>query len=296
MAWNRPSENGEAVSRPLQKRSGDRFPLKGTIIGAVVVLGAVVAAWWFWPTGENAGETPPSKTQRRIREVTSAPAPKAESVSVEKADVAKKKRKVWKTSDGFWHYYDRNGEENLTKNRLEIAAMMSETPGVQNPALMRSESDPPPRYKNVLQGEIVQFLHPGKLVRLSRNYTDEEAIKMAETAIEYGFDEPYEVLEEKKAVEDTCKELLDYVKQGGHAQEYLQKLLDRQTLEHEAVQTTRDNVEKLCREGDPDGARAALKAYNEYLTEKGLPTVNMESEIDFWVDFGREEREGGDNK
>ena len=49
MGWNRPSESGEAISRSLQKRSGDRFPAKGLVAGAIVVLGAGIAAWWLWP-------------------------------------------------------------------------------------------------------------------------------------------------------------------------------------------------------------------------------------------------------
>ena len=71
MAWNRPSENGEAVSRPLQKRSGDRFPLKGAIIGAVVVLSAAVAAWWLWPSEETRQDAASTK-KNLIKEVTPA--------------------------------------------------------------------------------------------------------------------------------------------------------------------------------------------------------------------------------
>ena len=80
MAWNRPKENGEAVSRPLQKRKGFRFPIRGAIAGAIFSLGAAVAAWWLWPSGESAGETPPSQTRQRIKEVKPAASPKAAEV------------------------------------------------------------------------------------------------------------------------------------------------------------------------------------------------------------------------
>ena len=96
MAWNRPSENGEAVSRPLQKRSGDRFPARGAIAGAVVVLGAAVAAWWLWPNGESAGETPPPQTKQRIKEVKSAPAPKAAKVPRELSEEEKQQEEIKK--------------------------------------------------------------------------------------------------------------------------------------------------------------------------------------------------------
>ena len=79
MAWNRSSENGEAVSRPLQKRKGFRFPVRGAIAGAIVVLGAAVAAWWLWPdTSAPVAEDGDGTAGRRIREVTPAAAPKAE--------------------------------------------------------------------------------------------------------------------------------------------------------------------------------------------------------------------------
>ena len=75
MAWNRP-KNGEAVSRPLQKRSGDRFSTKCTIIGVIVVaLGAAAVAWWLWTGDESAGETPPPSSARQIKEVKPAAAP-----------------------------------------------------------------------------------------------------------------------------------------------------------------------------------------------------------------------------
>ena len=72
MAWNRPSESGEANSCSLQKRSGDRFPVRGAIAGTIVVVGAAVAALWLWPEGERAGETPAPRNARRIKEVASA--------------------------------------------------------------------------------------------------------------------------------------------------------------------------------------------------------------------------------
>ena len=49
--------------------------MRGAIAGAVVALCAAVAAWWLWPTGESAGETPPPQERRRIKEVTPVAAP-----------------------------------------------------------------------------------------------------------------------------------------------------------------------------------------------------------------------------
>ena len=84
MAWNRPSKNGEAVSRPLQKRKGFRFPVRGAIAGAIVVFGAGVAAWWLWPTGEMRQDAASTK-QGLIKEVTPAAAPTNREVVAESA-------------------------------------------------------------------------------------------------------------------------------------------------------------------------------------------------------------------
>ena len=88
MAWNRPSESGEANSCSLQKRSGDRFPVRGAIAGAIVVLGAAVVAWWILsdasaPVAEDGDGT----KKGRIKEVTPAAAPKAEEPKTKPAVV-----------------------------------------------------------------------------------------------------------------------------------------------------------------------------------------------------------------
>ena len=100
MAWNRPKENGEAVSRPLLKRSGDRFPLKGAIAGAIVVIGAAVAAWWLWPEGETRQDAASTK-RGLIKEVT--PAAAAKVAVAPEAEQAKKEKpqRVGEVRNGY---------------------------------------------------------------------------------------------------------------------------------------------------------------------------------------------------
>ena len=69
MAWNRPSEEKAKAKGEGEQRS---VHLKGLIAGAIVVLGAAVAAWWLWPSGESAGETPPPQNGGLIKETTPA--------------------------------------------------------------------------------------------------------------------------------------------------------------------------------------------------------------------------------
>ena len=85
MAWNRSSEDGSARTpvAPRRTRSVRPTGVRGLIAGAIVVLGAAIAAWWLWPEGERAGETPAPRDAGLIKEVTPAPAPKAKSVEPE---------------------------------------------------------------------------------------------------------------------------------------------------------------------------------------------------------------------
>lgn len=76
MAWNRSSEEKKAE---VEKRGGRRnVHLKGLVAGAVVVVGAGVAAWLLWPDAKRPQPTSTSTSTSLIKEVTPAAAPKAE--------------------------------------------------------------------------------------------------------------------------------------------------------------------------------------------------------------------------
>ena len=69
MAWNRPSNDGRAVSTkpPLRRGHRPRPTALGAVVGAVVVLGAAVAAWWLWPTADSVDEKHPPRSSRTIK-------------------------------------------------------------------------------------------------------------------------------------------------------------------------------------------------------------------------------------
>ena len=299
MAWNG-SNSGEAVSSPLHggaggsalKRKGFRFPVKGAVAGTVVVLGAACAWFLLVDSGRHESERPDKKTEPGlIKEVQPAAAPKQQTVADEGKPTAEKPQ--WKPGwgkDGYFHYRTTSGREMKTTNIYLIGSITSKTPGVQNPWAKRDESKPR-RYNSVLQQELVGFLTPGQEVCLSRDYTDKEALEMARETINFGFDEPLETLEEKKAVQDVCKDLVKYIEEGGHAQDYLNELAHRQRLEHAAVTEARNEVRRICREeGDIEGAKAALEKFNKYLEGKGVRPLNMENSMEAWVRLGKRER------
>ena len=75
MAWNRSSEKKKVE---VEKRGGQRnVLLKGLLAGAIVVVGAVIAAWFFWSDDKSPLSTSTSTSTSLIREVKPAAAPKA---------------------------------------------------------------------------------------------------------------------------------------------------------------------------------------------------------------------------
>ncbi len=83
MAWNR-SSNSQQTETALRRggtprtspsgpfgRLRRRIPTVAVIVGAVVVLGAAVAAWWLWPEGETRQDAASTK-RGLIKEVAPA--------------------------------------------------------------------------------------------------------------------------------------------------------------------------------------------------------------------------------
>lgn len=78
MAWNRPSEDNLKAKVKGEQRN---VRLKGLVAGVIVVVGAAVAAWWLWPTGEGAGEKSASRNEGHVRDAGKKPAKKPASKS-----------------------------------------------------------------------------------------------------------------------------------------------------------------------------------------------------------------------
>lgn len=132
-----------------------------------------------------------------------------------------------------------------------------------------------PMFSHPIQCELANYVTPGRDVPPPDRVSDAEALKAADTPIRYGFDEPKEVLEQKKTVEDLLMEMKEYINGGGHANDFFEKLQRRQELEGEAVAQVRRDVSDLLEKGDAVGAQAALDEYNKYLRSQGIPPVRV---------------------
>ena len=92
---------GVSTKPPLRRGHRPRPTVRGAIAGAIVTLGAAVAAWWLWPSGESAGKTPPPRSAQHIKAVTPSKAWKY--VEVAKAEKEPPKEKP------YWERDNTNG-------------------------------------------------------------------------------------------------------------------------------------------------------------------------------------------
>ena len=244
------------------KRRGRRFPI--VIAGVVVVLGAAVVVWWLLSDSKPPLPTSTSTSTSFIREVKPATAPKP----VEEAPKVEKKESpppFIKKPFGVM-----TSEEKAAAMRYWAKDKKNFIKGLD----MR-DYQPPPLFSNGVQNAILPYMTPGADVIPMGPISDEKARKAIDKGIVFNFDDPDDILEKKQFVKETLQELDQYMKDGGHAEDYFRKLEDRQNLEHTTLMTVREEVLKFRRDGDEEGAKLALETYNKYLKGKGLPELHM---------------------
>ena len=109
MAWNKPTEREQGIGNREQGKS----PFRGLVAGAVVTLGAAVAAWWLWPEGKSAGQTPPPRNGGLIKAV------KPEVVATTNA-APKEKVRPYDDYDHETCYRDAQGFLRLKKSNARV--------------------------------------------------------------------------------------------------------------------------------------------------------------------------------
>ena len=270
MAWNRSSENGEAVSRPLQKRKGFRFPVRGAIAGAIVVLGAAVAAWWLWPdTSAPVAEDGDGTAGRRIREVTPAAAPKAEEAKP-------------KDPPGYW-----NGKKITNENRPPWMSPYHTVNDYGHIHTNKPNEALKPIWEKVFSNEtdqeIAAFLlvEPGEYVLGdgAGSFKDFDAYfleSIKEPIIVRTDDDEY-VKELKRAVIQTKIELKDRLDRG----ESLEAIMEKTQSEFRELglykEELKEQVEELCKKDAVSEADVEdyVTAANKMLEERGCAPFTL---------------------
>ena len=263
MAWNKSSENGEAVSRPLQKRKGFRFPVRGAIAGAIVVVGAGIVAWWVMDDKAVPHDEDASGTGRLIREV----APAVVSNRQEAAEV--------KTND---FCFGKNGKIQVGadgKKWLHGARVYDVQPGDRFDKDGRKLNKPPLfRYKSEnLLGGILS--HPaGMPVPAAPNRAakfDEDFMQSLLDHIEIKDTDSPEDRQLKQDVIDAKKEIVQRIKAG----ETFTSIIEDTQREYNRLANMRDEMRKIYNELKANGAseqelKDHVEAANKLLEKNGV--------------------------
>ena len=260
MAWNRPKNNGMAVSmKPL--RQDCRF--RPTVWGAtaIIILGAAVAARWLWPSDECMNETPPPRSVQRIKEVTPAAEPKVETNVVDEVKDGRVKRRlpvrVEKVSDKIIKKYYEDGTYET----------------VVSPYALRSgEVRKPNPFKTLLEKHLAKFAIPGDDDPiLDEDFTDEEARKVLDRPLNIDMNnDDEETIYRVNAVRQFKEELRQAMDAGMSANDYLKELRKRQAREVNLMRESRRVLQDEIKKGTPATAKALMIKLNENLEKQGV--------------------------
>ena len=263
MAWNRPNE--KTVDATSSSRSSGRGKMprlrRGLLAGAIVVLGAGLAAWLL--TNGEAVSSPLQKKERGlIKEVSPAAAPKA--VVTVPAETNKKVRakgepesvEVLPNGDELWTMPD--GHKRLVVDHYK---------------LKEGEEPHKPLFEHHLENVLVLFADPcADVPPLPDTFTDDEVKQALASPIEVDFEnEREDIVAKKLAVAQLKDDLRGFMAKGGTAQEYISRLEQEQQTTVGTARMAEDMIRQSLKEGHDDEAREFYDRVDKMLKDKGLP-------------------------
>lgn len=267
MAWNRPSEEKKVE---VEKRGGQRnVHLKGLVAGAIVVIGAGIAAWWIFRSDDNHAQGAEHKARGMIREVTPAqrgetPRPREEKPKVKTQ--AERDAAFIRACEAQYGadmpdglkthlYYLKNPPKNVYQGMVSF-----------------------PYLKHTSERDIATLLsvEPGTFMLNPQEYGaqfDEDFISAMVDAIEIEPDDSDEVKEEKRQIEAMKKEIAALVRQTGKKPSEL--MTEHSRLMYDLGRFEQQLAEDLrAAESNPDLTDADVKDYfaaaNVLRKKKGL--------------------------
>ena len=272
---SRPRAAGTAAPHAGGAKPRSGMPWKAAILAAAAL--AVAGGVWCWLAARDGGrpaepkaiEKPKVKKAEKLPEAR-PPKPKDVPAPATNAPAAKPEPFVRPAN---W--------KEMTKE--ERAAWNEEHPRPPQPANvtmgsisdLRPKTETKPIFHHSVHLELSHYAIPGRDMPPPDRISDKQALAAAEVPIEYLDSDTPELRAKKEAVEMMLQEMKEYIQNGGHANDYMNKLAARQQLEGEAVEATRRDVRALMREGKMEEAKVALEKYNEYLKTKGIPPIRI---------------------
>lgn len=276
MAWNQSSP-----STP-EKTSLRWTPIlrRGILAGALVVVGVI--AFFLW-RGDGTPQPATVKAARAKRITSAVPvAPAAQPTTPAASSKVGPKSSFKERYKGMW------GDKPMNKARL--AQVSCDAKGIEFRSFVGTNATYEARlvrYRNRLHQELVKYVHPGQFCDTPDPFSDKQALELADVAMNYSDDDTQAVLEERQAVIRLAQEMKQYILDGGHANDFLRKQMERQDKESEMMREVKKNIYELCKNGDAELAQQALDKYNSYLHEKGLPAVHPDVKMMHYLKKGK---------
>lgn len=266
MAWNQPNQR-----QRIKQKQPIKWGYAIIAIGVVLLLGTFYAVMCKNDAPLQTDKTP-TKSKFIKEHKTSTPSPKA-TTNEPKQRLSKPKIKSAPPKPAFMTEKPRSEWDS---REVAIAYQWyAKDPANRIEGIDMKDRIPPPVFSNQVQEAMAPYLEIGADVLPIGRISDDEALEAIDTPIVFNHDDPDDLLERKQGVKKMLAELKECMDQGGHAQDYFLKLESRQSLEFDTMQEVRNQVRSLEKEGDDEGAREALEAYNKYLESKGLPRIHM---------------------
>ena len=254
MAWNRPKEREQGTGKS---------PLRGLVAGAVVVLGAAVAAWWLWPNASApVAEDGDGTVGRRIKEVTPAAAP------TNVVAQAKPKIPYWEqeSTNGFTEAMQRKWR-NVRRPRKEPIK-----PHVKKAKYAIFEF----RSENLIASVLAAKPGASMIGRPNYRGINEDFLKSCTVPIIVTDDDDEYTRDLKKAMNATKIELKERVEAG----EDLGKIIEDSREELRHLAQTKRMIEKEVRtylksDVSPEDLDLYIQSANKLLEKKGLAPLRL---------------------
>lgn len=279
MGWNQPnntsrdghgSHEATGVSLPRSRR------FRGALAALIVVAGAVIAAYFLFPSGDRPQKALVKQGTKAISEVTPAVAKK--SAEKDTPQQPKKKRVSGMSREEKIAYYKERFGDNMP------AGLKQELYFLENPPQKRFKQKSPTPYlrhscERMIAGIVLQ--EPGTYFVIQPEFNEsfnDEFMTALIDPIEINADDPEDVRDVKKAVTDVKKEIADLCKKEGlkpnevlNAQakamyelgQYQRNLEEELDRIHENPELSDRDVEDFC------------VAANKLLQEKGLAPIPL---------------------
>lgn len=274
--WNRPASN-----QPVKKGgAGGPSKWKGIAAGLAIVvpLIAVLCYFAFGPSSEAPKQdAEKEKEQGQIPEVTPAPPPKPkeEPKKVEPAKPAKPEKFVPPQLPDDMDPEERNALlrrakwEWKLKNDMRLRKFLEEHPPVR-----ATFKHPEEQLADWIFSTRVGDQPPPPLPQL-QEFELNHVLDMLKSACEIKEGDDESVIERKKMVEDVKKEMLEYVKEGGTPQRFLDHYRNELVKAWKMKNLVAGEVDAALKEGDPDAAVQTLDKGNAILKKEGVSEVEL---------------------